>query len=304
MTASIQLILTPVVEKSTWARWLTESPAPPAVQTRAFVDRALRNLPRGTLNRLVQRLQSSDISGIDAVVYELVAFEVCRTFQLNPVFEPQVDAQRPDLSISVGGTLFFCDVFVTQRPLSTLVNFARLSGYEDAGQAAKKIADTIASKAAKYRALDSPLVIFAMFGSQTVELPDLECALYGSSVQEIAETGVAVDDCHDDRFRHGILCPPSIAPYSSLSAVVGCDWFDTLNRTNRGRRLRCVVYHHWRPRTVLPLGAFAPFCDLSWRLDPPGQRVLPVLSGDPRIVMSTTSDEPPQFGPYSTERPW
>src|SRR5206468_2565177 len=130
-------------------------------------------------------------------------------------------------------------------------------------------------------------------------------ALFGATVDEISIDGMSLVQCHPDWHAHGILCPPSgDTPYLSLSAVVSCEWFDTLNRSGRGRRLRFIAYHHWRPKFPLPLDAFKPFCDLYWKPNDSTQIIRPQMSGDSSIVMSTTSDDPPRFAPYSTETPW
>ncbi len=279
--------------------------ARPAVETRAFLDRALGHLPSATHNRVAKRLQRADPAGIDAVIHELVAFETCRILGLSPTFEPDAGGQQPDLSIQIDGMTFWSDVLITYRPTRTLRRFQGLDGHEDAGQAAKKIGDAISTKAAKYERLKAPLIVFVMFGQYNVGLPDLETALYGSCIDEVSLQGVSSRRCHEDWHKHGILCTPSVdAMCPSLSAVISCDWFDTLNASARGRRLHCVAYHHWRPRFSLRRGAFAPFCDLCWQFDEAGQRFRPYVSGDSNIVMSTTSDDPPRFAPYSTEAPW
>jgi hypothetical protein len=302
---SITNVLGSVAQKSEWATWLTTSSATAASETRAFVDRALGHLSATTLGRVTKRLRRSDGAGIDAVIHELVAFEMCRGFRLNPTFEPDAGSQQPDLSIQIDHTTIWCDVFVTYRPTSTLTTFAGARGFEDSGQAAKKIADAVSTKATKYAKLNGPLIVFVMFGGYNVGMEDLETALYGSTVDEVAAEGVSVQRCHEDWHQHGILCPPTVdSPHMSLSAVLGCDWFDTLNRTGRGRRMHCVVYHHWRARFALPLGVFAPFCDLSWQIDTSRDRFLPHVTGDSSVVMSTTSDDPPRFAPYSTLDPW
>jgi len=98
------------------------------VETRAFADRALQNLSRRTANRIGRRLQNSDGAGIDAVIHELVAFEVCRSLHLNPTFEPDAGTQRPDLSVEIDDYTVWCDVFVTYRPTSTLTTFEEHEG--------------------------------------------------------------------------------------------------------------------------------------------------------------------------------
>jgi hypothetical protein len=84
---------------------LATSTAAPAEEARAFLDRALRHLPANAFARVQKRLQRSDAKGIDAVLHELLAFEVCRGLGMNPTFEPEAGDQRPDLSIQINNTV-------------------------------------------------------------------------------------------------------------------------------------------------------------------------------------------------------
>jgi hypothetical protein len=284
---------------------LATSPTGAAAETRAFLDRALAHLPAATFARVQRRLQRADASGVDSTLHELVIFEICQELGVRPTFEPRAHNQTPDLSLTIGETPFWADVLVTYRPTSTLRVSEGLHGYEDGGEAARKIGDAIAAKAVKYRSLDGPLLVFVMFGRYDVDLDDLETGLYGSPVSEAAIEGVSPLSCDETWHRHGILCPPSSeAPHTNLSAVIACEWFDTLNVADRGRRLRCVAYHHWRPRRALPVGSFTPFSDLIWQTRGSDQRLLPDVMGESDIVMSTTSAEPPRVGRYSTAAPW
>lgn len=267
-------------------------------------------MPASSRSRVRQRLQRSDPNGIDAVLHELLAFEVCLGLGIEARFEPEAGGQRPDLLLRIDGATFWADVLVTYRPTRTVLTTMgprgkSVRGWSDAGEAAKKIGDRVAEKAAKYAKLDAPLIVFVMFGEYNVGLHDVETALFGATVDEIAIDGISLVQCHPDGHPHGILCPHSGGtPHLSLSAVVGCEWFDTLNRSERGRRLRFIVYHHWRPKFPLPVDAFKPFCDLCWKPDDLSRIIRPQTSGDSSIVMSTTSDDPPRFAPYSAENPW
>lgn len=310
MSANIAQILNAAKQLTDVTHWLATSSAAPAADARSFLDRALAHLPASSLLRARKRMERSDPQGIDAVLHELLAFEVCRSLGMKPTFEPEAGGQQPDLSLQIDGATFWADVLVTYRPIRTLLTAdgphgRKVHGYRDAGESAKKIGDRIAEKAAKYARLDAPLIVFVMFGEYNVGLRDLETALYGSTVDEVSIDGLPLGECHPPWHEHGILCPPSgETPHRSLSAVVSCEWFDTLNKAARGRRLRFVAYHHWRPRFELPLGAFAPFCDLHWESDASAQLLHPQFSGDGSVVMSTTSDDPPRFAQYSTEAPW
>src|SRR5258708_23019806 len=248
ITSQIAEIFADVQPLSDVTSWLATSSTAPAEETRAFLDRALRHLPANALARVRKRLQRSDAKGIDAVLHELLAFEVCRGPGMMPTFEPEAGGQRPDLSVRIDGAMILAEVLVTYRPMSTLLTAEgphgkQVHGYKDGGQSAKKIGDRIAEKAAKNAMLNGPLIVFVMFGEYNVGLHDLETALYGATVGEISSEGVSSVECHPEWHKHGILCPPSVdAPHSSLSAVISCEWFDTLNKSDRGRRLRCIVY--------------------------------------------------------------
>ena len=280
---------------SNWAKWLVNSTSTQAVELRVFLDRALRYLPEP--NKVRQRLQRADAKGVDAILHELLMFKVCTILRMNPTFEPNVGEQHPDLSICIEGKPFLADVVVASRPISTMHTAG--DGYHDRGQAAKKLADRVAEKASKYARLNQPLIVFVMFGGYDIGFNDLETALYGSTVQE---AGVSSEECHPDSHGHGILCPPSENPHPLLSATIGCQWFPSLTRN--GRRLHCVVYHHWQPRVPLPLGAFGLFSDLHWRFHERDLKFIPEWCGEPNIVMSTGSDDPPHFAPYSSDNPW
>src|SRR5712692_5365392 len=155
--------------------WLATSTAAPAAETRAFFDRALTHLLASSLSRVRQRLQRSDPNGIDAVLHELLAFEVCLGLGIEATFEPEAGDQRPDLSLQIDGATVWADVLVTYRPTRTLLTAVgargkRVRGWRDAGESAKKIGDRVAEKAAKYAKLNAPLIVFVMFGEYNVGL--------------------------------------------------------------------------------------------------------------------------------------
>ena len=185
-------------------------------------------------------------------------FEVCTILRMNQTFEPNVGKQHPDLSVCIEGKTFLADVVVVSRPSSTMHPAG--DGYLDCGQAAGKLAARVAEKASQYARLNQPLIVFVMFGGYDIGFDDLETALYGSIAQELFVAGVSSEECHPDWHEHGILCPPSANPHPLLSAAIGCQWFDSLTRN--GRRLHCVVYHHWQPRVALPLGDTVKLTDL------------------------------------------
>jgi len=304
MTATLENQLLACTGRSSWARWLVTSTQTGARETLAFLQSAWSGVPPEGQRRIAKRLRQADPSGVDAVLHELLVFEVCSRSRFQTVFEPQAGRQRPDLEIRVGGHTYIADVFLTNRPVSTRVRFEGLNGYVDSGEAAKKIADGIRTKALRYATLQKPLLLFVVFGGHDVGLRHLETALYGSTLDEIEVSGGITAHCHEEWQRHGVLCPPGpAAAHKLVSAVVSCDWFDTLNRSRPGRRLHCVVYHHWQPHISWPSGALSPFSEVRWDLSAE-MRFRPTVLGVGNLVLETTSTTGLSYAPYSADDPW
>jgi hypothetical protein len=273
-------------ELSDWARWVTTSTELGARETLLFLERAFDHLPNKSQQRIGKR-RKADSGNVDALLHELLLYEVCYEFRFDPEFEPEMARQTPDFALKIAGQTYIADVFLTNRPKNTLIESGGFSGYRDRGEAAKKIADMVSEKAAKYRRLQ-PLILFVVFAGHDIRANDLETAIYGATLHELLCTGGLTKDCHEDWHRHGVFCPPGPkARHREVSAIVGCDWFDTLARGNPGRRLHCVVYHHWQPCVALSLESFGRFPDVHWRNE--SGRFIPAICGEPNLVMSTTS---------------
>ena len=287
---------------SRWAKWLVSSPDRAAQETLRFLWHSFTHLAPSTQGKVLRRVRNADSSNVGALLHEILIFDVCRRFGLHPEFEPRSHGQTPDLRLRIANRSYLADVFVTTRPVKTLINFEGHEGWQDSGEAAKKIADTLDLKATKYRGLNAPLLLFTVFDGHDVGPHDLETALYGSTVGELSCTGGLGDKCHKDWHLHGLFCPPGPhGRHRTVSAVIGCDWFDSLART--GRRLHCVVYHHWHPEVVLPLRTFGRFPDVHFLRDASG-RWIPTVTGTPNLVMSTTPGDSIQWAPYSADDPW
>lgn len=285
------------------ARWLTTSTDPGARETLLFLDRAFMHLPHPAQRGVARRLANAVSSDVEALFRELLVYEVCYEFGLDPDFGPKIAGQTPDLALEIAGQTYIADVFLTNRPVKTVIECGDPSGYRDGGEAAKKIADVVSEKALRYRGLQVPLILFVVFADHNVKPGDLQTALYGATVYELSSTGGLTVDCHEDWHRHGVFCPPGpTACNREISAIVGCDWFDTLGRGKPGRRIHCVVYHHWQPHVTLALRSFGRFQDVYWPRDESGL-FMPSISGEPNLVMSTTSAKEPEWGPYSADRP-
>ena len=184
-----------------------------------------------------------------------------------------------------------------------MIELSGSSGYRDSGEAAKKIADMVSKKAGRYRRLHLPLILFVFFAGHDVGTDDVERALYGATVNELCLNGGLAVHCHEDWHSHGVFCPPGpTGRHRELSAVIACDWFDTLAPGRPGRRLRCVVYHHWQPCVALARGSFGRFHDVHW--ENKSGLFIPAASGESNLVMNTTSSNEPQWAPYSADCPW
>ena len=287
---------------SGWAKWMATSADRAAKDALQFFCHAFGYLEPRAQTKVLRRLRSADGSNVDGLLHELLMFDVCRRFGLCPEFEPQSGAKTPDLRLSIGDRIYFADVFVTSRPVKTRITFQGSEGYKDSGEAAKKMADALALKAARYAKLSAPVLVFVVLGGHDVGHLDLEIALYGSAIGEIAAAGGLKVRCHKDWHTHGVFCPPGPeARHRNVSAVVSCDWFASLART--GRRLHCVVYHHWNPDVVLPLGSFGRFPDVHFDQNSKGHFV-PSVTGIPNLVMSTSPGNETKWAPYSANRPW
>jgi len=182
--------------------------------------------------------------------------------------------------------------------VSTLVS----GGYQDAGETARKIRQGIEQKASKYRSLPDPLVVLALYAGNDVDHQDLEHALFGSN--GLPEQLSLNRECHESWQLCGVLWPRSggDVPVPHLSAVIGFDWFDSLNKAQRGRRLHPIVFHHWQPTVSARAAGFEPFCQVRWRRE--GAIWVPQVDGDPTIVMSTGASDKLECGPYSPSNPW
>jgi hypothetical protein len=301
-TLTVSVLASPV--RSSWATWLVSSDETAACETRTFLESGFTRLPSEARRAVAKRLRQADSANVDALLHELLVYEVCNRLGILAALEPKVGGQRPDLELRRGNQTYLADVFLTSRPLRTRREFGGLRGYRDAGEAAKKIADAICTKITKYRDFQLPLLVFVVFEGRDVGHRHVETALYGGTVDEIAANGGITLPCHEDWHPHGILCPPGISsPRQELSAVVGCDWFDTLSRARPGRRLHCVVYHHWQARRPLPDEMFGPIPEVRWRQNA-GGLLAPVRRGIGNLVLETSSVPGVNFAPYSPNEAW
>jgi hypothetical protein len=103
-------------------------------------------------------------------------------------------------------------------------------------------------KADRYAELDLPIVPIVFLGdSYAFDFGDIETACFGITLEEVALEAAFPQSLPKYRVPVGGLLLPREdlpAPYENISAVIACDWFDTLNRHNPGKRLAARVLHH------------------------------------------------------------
>ena len=84
---------------SDWARSLAIGGDLGVRETLVFLERAFVHLSSGTQRRVIRRLRKADCDDdVEAILHELLVFEVCHEFDLAPQFEPDLQGQTPDLT--------------------------------------------------------------------------------------------------------------------------------------------------------------------------------------------------------------
>jgi hypothetical protein len=187
--------------KSPWAAWLAKREHFGAQDILVFLEVGLGRLSMPDQRRVADRLRSDVAENVDAVLYQLTAFEMCHRLKLRPEYEPKYGAKTPDLRIKIGGRPFAAEAFRCARPQSTLVP----GGNEDAGETARKIRQGIEAKASKYKSLPDPLVVLALYAGNDIVHQDLEDALFGSN--GLPEQVSLERDCHESWQVCGVMCP-------------------------------------------------------------------------------------------------
>jgi len=270
--------LSKAAAQSTWVYWLVNNDGDAAHSTREFLQTCFVNLPVAKHARLLKTLATEKAAeNIDACIHELVAHELLRRLGLSPEFHPVItkSTKTPDLRFEAGGKPFLADVYLTHSPAKTFKKYPGEIGTYAAWDTAKpeesraqKIKNELAKKSAKYKVLGLPLVLFVFLGDHiSLNTEDVERALFGMTAYETSLEPRFPKSVHRDRVPVGGLLLPQedgSQPYTNLSAVVLCDWFDTLNREDRGKRLHCVVLHHWAAEDTLPQEAFQCFPQIIW----------------------------------------
>jgi len=254
--------------KSSWADWVATDKSYAARETREILNTSFLSLSPQKRSRLSRKIRTGDAATIDATIHEIIAYELLRRLDLAPDFEPTLGSREtPDIGLEILRTSFIADVFVTHSPSSTVTDFGNGTGEAiDRGERAKKIRDRIDEKSTKYAKTGLPLILFVFLGDHYIlNANHVERALFGQTIAEI-EPGEPFQDTVAAKRFGGVFLPDEcgLPGHPNLSAVVACDWFDTLNRQNPGRRLHCRIIHHWHPHVILPIGVFRPFPQVIW----------------------------------------
>lgn len=297
--------------KSEWISWLLNDNGDAARSTLDFLKTCFTNIPNAKHPRILQKL-GGDKNEAEATIHELVAHELLYRLGLNPEFEPSVDGLTPDLSFETEGKRFFADVYLTHSPLKTIKDFGDGTGeaFDTSilGESrAHKIASKLATKAETYKGLKLPLVIFIFLGDHRIlSTRDVEKSLFGMTTYEASLEERFPESISPDRVPvGGLLLPDEDGNYRhrNLSAVISCDWFDTLNPEDRGKRLHCLVLHNWAGE-ALPINAFKFFPQIIWnRSEPDVWNPEQTLTAT-NIVAKFTLDGRIIYGEYTPNIAW
>lgn len=280
---------------SDWAKWVRDNPKSAARETRDFLERCLANIPKNKQGTFLHRIRSADVNVADSLLHELVAHELLRRLGLEPQFGPKLDDRlTPDMMVKIANQQFIVDVFLTRNPSRTIQPLCRifpgtakelqdLGVYTvDSGDRAKKIRDSLLEKYRKYAQTGAPLILIVFLGDHHMQMPDVETALYGEPLtstwlsegfpNSITKFRRELVDRTADNPPGGTMLPDEAGQCGcpKLSAVLACDWFDTLDRGHPGKRMRCLILHHWKPDVPIPAGMFGGFAEVTWTLGSSG----------------------------------
>ena len=151
--------------------------------------------------------------------------------------------------------------------------------------------------------LKLPLVLFVFGDHYLINLNKVEESLYGITHDEIMHGGRdSTKPTTTIHIQAYYFLEMDRSPYQNLAAVVYCDWFDTLNLEDEGKRLKCIVLHNWTANTALPIEAFGNFGQITW-LNSDDGRLIPHVIGDMSIVSKFTDGGTIKMVTYSYAMP-
>jgi hypothetical protein len=309
--AMLDKALSDAALKSDLVDWLINDNSPAGLSTLDFLHNCVDNIPPQKHSGIGKKL-AGDASQIEATIHELVAHELLYRLTLSPEYEPLVNGKRPDLRFNARGMFFLADVYLAHSPSRTLTDFDNRTGAaidrsKPGESRAFKIEEMLSEKAAKYKDCSMPLVVFVFLGDRRLlSVFNVEQALYGMTAREAGLEQQFPNNISPGRVPvGGLLLPDSDGntPHNNLSAVVCCDWFDTLNPQDRGKRLYCKVLHNWAADVTLSPDGFKPFQQITWRQHEP-DIWKPEITIEDCIVAKFTTDGKLECRSYTADKPW
>lgn len=292
-----------------WMQWLISNQNEGAKQTRRFLNVALDCVAQSERSRFEKSLFKRPGEQIGDLIRELITHQIFFQHGYRPTLLPQLpDSLTPDLAVDIKGEHYLVEVFVMNSPSNTLFS-SETNGEgaaKDSGERARKVAQRINEKATKYAKCDTPLIVVVFLGDhQILDTWNIEQGLYGVAISEFGPTDLYPINFNFEIRMGGCILPVKneLTPLPGLSAVVVCDWFDTLNRDAPGKRISCTVLHHYNPRSSFPAAALAPFQEVSWEKSGI-QSWKPCFSGQSNIVARLGADGGFEYGLYSANKPW
>ena len=296
--------------KSDELRWMLTDPSEAASDARRWVEAGLCALSDEKRKRVAERLSKGDTAQTEATLCELVTMVLLAYLGADPIWEPELSGKTPDFRVTFGDTVALGDVLQVSSPMRTICEHGDgLMESHDAGDRAQKISEPIQAKVQRYDKLGFPLV-FVLFLGDTKLLNDrhVEDALYGWSVSELS-SGLLTKQLNDRKGGlgglGGLLLPMegSDRPSArSLSAVLVCHWFDSLNAKRPGKRLYARALHHFDPIVPLPPEALGYLPQVTWTAEEDGWRHSAVHN-EPRVAR-LTSDFELEWGISTASCPW
>jgi len=291
--------------------WLATSDDTGAVWERQFYNMALVRLPESKQRQFLHISAEADDAEIAASLYELLAHELLSRLHLKPRWHPSIEEQTPDLGFRINSRDFIADCIVLHSPRRTLKDYpngtgSAFDGSKPGESRSIKLYDSLEKKALKYRRSGFPLVVFVFAGDlRIMNRQVLERALYGRTTLEASEEETFPSVGYAPVVTGGLWLPSedSNQRHTNLSAAVWCDWFWSDDRSAPPKRLFCAVCHHWTPDTPLPISAFDPLFQITWRLAKNGEWT-PCFTGDRTTVIGFEADGTLTYRPYSNKAPW
>src|SRR5262245_14663132 len=106
--------------KSNWVIWLSTDTGKAAVETLTFLSICYSSIPKKKRDSVKKRILDASQDEVDAILRELVAFELLKRLNLNPDWSPKIEGKNPDLMFTVNDKKFIADVFLVKSPEKTI----------------------------------------------------------------------------------------------------------------------------------------------------------------------------------------